>query len=643
MTGAIQTDDELLRRALFVPAETKEHLHAWIMHYLHLDIPDTKVDPESTSTPMDLIWEIYDAGRRNHRVDFAEILGYASRDSFKTLGAAVLEVLAVFHLQRDVAHMAAIEAQAKKSQSYVRDFFAKPFLRDYVVLQNEKRREIARYHDARTDESLTLDQFKALPVELRAKYREIRNYINIVICTLAGANSEHVPFFVVDEVDVVRDPKAYEEAKYIPAPRGDQLPMTLYTSTRKFSFGLVQKEIDRAEESGLHIRHWNIIDVTQRCPASRHRPDLPIIDVYYSRDDLKTITPEAYETLGPDKKESYQPDKAFSGCMSNCKLFAMCRGRLATVQKEANPDAKVKSLLKPVSHTQNLFKKASRESAKAQLMCWKPSTEGLIYPNFDQTVHMITAAEMAEKITGEDYPENYTKEQLVALLKSREVRFVAGMDFGYTHNFSVVLGAIDGNRCFILDVLSQAELEVEQQVELCDATIKHYRPRIFADPENPQAIVTFHRKHYRIKKVDKGPGSVIGGIELVRQLLRPGLDAPPRMYLLKGDEGCALLAKRLSVYHWKLDAKGDPSDVPDETDDDEADAMRYLIMSVFGKRGRLQAARETEVRPDAPTPDAPLPQNWMQQEIAKKVGEAGGAGAGSAARGKKGGFMWDLS
>jgi hypothetical protein len=642
MSDAIPSVDELKRRILFVPLDNKPALHRWIMEFLHLDIPDTIVDPSSNSTPMDLIWEVYDAARTNKRVDFNRCLGFASRDSFKTLGAAVLEVLAVVHLQRNVAHMAAIESQAKKAQSYVKAFFAKPFLRDYIVGDNDRKKEIARYHDPKTGENLNQKQFLALSIVDKLKYQEVSNYITIVICTPRGANSEHVPFFVVDEVDLA-SPVAYEEAKMIPAPIGDQMPITLLTSTRKYSFGLVQKEIDDSAETGLHIRHWNIIDVTERCPTSRHQPELPKQEVYYSDETLSTITKEHYNGLTADQQNLYEPDTAYAGCVKNCKLFAMCRGRLATMQKEADPNAKVRSLLKPVAHTQSLFKNIDPAVAKAQLLCRKPSTAGLIYPNFDRQVHMLTPAEMASKITGEDFPESFTKSQLIALLKTRDVRFAGGMDFGYTHNFSVVTGAIDGNRCFVFDVISVAEIELEQQIEICASKILDLNPKIAADSASPQSIKTFSKKGFRIKGVVKGPGSVTDGIGIVRTLLRPAV-GDPRLFFLKADEGCELLAKRLSGYHWTLDAAGEPTDIPDDTNDDECDALRYLMMSNFAKAGRVSAAKEPPAKPTSVSTSPQYTPMWMAQQVQAQTGASNtqeSSDLGSA-RGKKGSFMWDL-
>ena len=103
--------EPLRRRLLFTPVGSREALHDWIATFLGLDLPGTIVDPESNSTPMDLCWEIYSKAIRNDDPRFSRILGYAAREAMKTLVAAVLEVLCIFHLGRSFAHMAAIEAR----------------------------------------------------------------------------------------------------------------------------------------------------------------------------------------------------------------------------------------------------------------------------------------------------------------------------------------------------------------------------------------------------------------------------------------------------------------------------------------------------------------------------------------------------
>ena len=261
-------DVDLRRRLLFRPCKTKDELHNWIIAYLGLDMPDSIVDEDSNSNPMDMLWEVYSKANKNDDPDFHRVLYFACRDGFKTLGAAVLEVLMILHLGRDVAHMAAIEQQAQEAQTYVKTFFRKPYLRDFVEGDNLRETKIVRFYNSRTDHSLTRKEYERLTKEEQGQHEEMfrvlteyedrEQYIKVILCTMRSANSEHVPFFCIDEVDVVANPTAYEEAKNIPAARDGKLSITMLTSTRKFAFGLVQKEIDEKEKTGE--RRWRWMD-----------------------------------------------------------------------------------------------------------------------------------------------------------------------------------------------------------------------------------------------------------------------------------------------------------------------------------------------------------------------------------------------
>jgi len=585
---------------------------------------------------MDMLWETYERAIKNDDPTFNRVLYFASRDSFKTLGAAILEVLAVMHLDRDVAHMAAIESQSRKSQQYVKKFLSSPILRDYVVGDNQEITWIVRYLHKGTGDNLTEDQFKELPKTEQDLCEEVRHFIRIVICTMAGANSEHVPLFVVDEVDVVRDPRAYEEAKFIPAPRDGKMPITVLTSTRKFSFGLVQKEIDQARETGLKIRHWNIIDVTQACPPERHKPDLPKLTVYRSDEELRAVSEATFEEMSPERQDKYVRDEnVMAGC-STCKLYPMCQGRLATKQTSRS------SLLKPIDHTINQFYTASLPNAQAQLLCKKPSTEGLIYPQFDRDVHMLTASEMAERITGDKYPETLTKTELVAIMKAQGMKPSAGMDFGYTHNFAAVAGFTDGYRAYCIEVMSQAELDPVQKVELSKKQLKYFDPVIYPDPEDPGMAKILRKSGFRMKEWKKTPGSVRGGIDIVRMLMRPAV-GEPRFYLLAGDEGCELLAKRISAYHWALQPDGTIGKDPDDELDDECDALRYWLMNVFAPRGTLKVGRD----PLQQTPEEQArhrletaERKWFNQILAENG--VNDNAEGTLGAGSQGSFKWNI-
>ncbi len=757
------------RNILFVPCRDKKALHSWIKIFLGLDLPDSRVDPDSNCTPMEMAWECYDKMLKNDDPSFKRVLYYAARESGKTLVEAVIETLCLVHLERDVVHLAAIEAQSRKAQEYVRGFMSRPYLRDYLIGDNQREILVIRYHNQETGENLTQKQFADLDEASKMGFNEIKTYARIIVATLQSTNGQHAPVLCVhgdtmirtssgdvpaaalfesaaanqtiekssagqveivetpacaslmsasttlakwvsvpvvraqksyqptvdialdsganlvctrehpvfvwgkgfaqakdllpgdcvatavncdvnageriatnrtdsvhmvhteaglmvqvaaqepnyqdaflsmkeagvlfssairaisdggmawvydftlaenhnyisngilshnclDELDIIKDRAAYEEAQLIPSTgRGGKKPLTILTSTRKFSFGLVQNEIDKAADTGLHIRRWNVLDVTEACTADRHKPDEPRVTLYRSSDLLKHIKPRAYEALSDDQKNKYVKDEgAFAGC-EPCRLYPMCRGRLATEQKSKVADD---SFVKDIDSAIAQFRNVSNSMAKAQLLCWKPSTDGLIYPQYDRDVHMKTAAEIAEMITGEKYSPHLTKQQLIDVMKSVDLQWQAGMDFGFTHNFSVVTGATDGYRAFIVDVIAQPELDDEQKVAICNQRVKLLNPSIWADPAYPGTIATFKKKGYRMRPWQKTPGSVVAGIEVVRGVLRPTI-GEPRVVLLKDDPGCELLGKRLSQYHWKLDTDGRIGNTPvDELDDE---------------------------------------------------------------------------
>ena len=654
----------LERRTLFAPCETTDALSRWIRVFLGFDLPDTLIDPESTSTPMDLVWEIYNEARQKEP-KFDTILGYACREGIKTLAAAILEVLALFHLGRSNAHLAAIEQQAQKCAAYVRDFLARPHLRDFKTGDNKREIEVVWYARKDDPDYISEKEWKSLPVDEQEAYSKHRWYMKILVATMQSCNSDHVPYLTLDELDLA-PAKPVEEAKMIPSPMNDRLPITFYTSTRKFAFGLVQKEIDNAEKSGLQIRHWNIIDVTERCPAERHRPDKPKVPLYFDDNTLRTLSEKEYHELPADRQESFVRDEGYAGCYENCKLFAMCRGRLATQQRPRRKLGDSVCLLKPIAHVINQFKKVSLEAALAQLLCRKPAETGLIYSRLDEGIHKLTVAEIATLVTGDEYPDDFTKSDLIQLFRDRGARFVGGMDFGYSHNFAVCIAAVDGNRAFVIEGFMIPGLELAQKLEHCDSRIAHYNAEIYPDTASPADIKTFKRHGYTMKDWSKSriwkskgtkeqvgiKGSVQGGIEIVRMKLWPVM-GDPELYFLRGDDGVESIFANLRQYHWKLDAVGNVTNEPDKDDDDGADALRYMIMNTFPPKGKthIPTPKEGEITTtlSAKVKHEEAQQytvdNWAQKKIAELtsgVAPEPTATINPKRKGKTGGFVWDI-
>jgi hypothetical protein len=612
----MSSNHEELMQAFWAPCTSKEHLAAWIRTFIGVDLPDGIVcDDEihaepSNSSPMDFIWEVYSKAMDGTDWDFERVLAYAARDSYKTLSFSILEILAIFHMRRSVAHMAAQEDQAQKCAQYVDGFLSKPIFRDYVSGNNKRTLEVCWYETADRKVIYSWRAFAALAKRGDLKERDFTRksyYIKIIVATMRGANSEHVPMLCLDELDLAPE-KPYKEALSIPCPTEDgKPPIVLMTSTRKFGFGLVQKEIDEAAETGLQIRHWNLIDVTKPCPPERHLPEEPRINLYYNTDSLRVITEDDHGLLSPEEQDRWYRSEAYSGCLKNCKLFASCRGRLATKQT-----SKAKQL-KDVRDVSNVFKRRAKdpEYAKAQLLCWKPGSVGLIYPLLSPDTHFKTAAQMAEMISGDPHPDDTTKAQLVDVMRAAGVKFFAGMDFGYTHAFAVVLAAMWGQTLYIFEVISVTEFELGQKLELCKRLILPFEPIIYADPAYPSDIKSFRRAGFRMNDFKK---DVLEGISAVRAKIMPTINGTPEMYFLAGDPGVELLFNNLRQYHWMLDQAGKPTDEPDEDNDDEPDALRYLCQNLFGKKIYKRANR-----PDTSAP--PIDVTAIAAETNKKIME----------------------
>lgn len=245
----------------------------------------------------------------------------------------------------------------------------------------------------------------------------------------------------------------------------------------------------------------------------------------------------------------------------------MCKGRLATSQKSTS------KLLKPIVHTINLFKEVPLEMAKAQLMCRKPSSQGLIYQYLTEN-HLKTPAWIYNKVTGEDCsPEMTLNEMLGRLQKYPGVKWGGGMDFGYTHNFAFVWGFTYGKTSYVCGCVHKPELDPSEQVAECQPA-KKFKPSVWPDTASPQMIKVFKRQGWRMMDWDKAAHSVIDGINIVRLKIRPAI-GEPELYFANVEDA-RFLWNQMSKYHWTIDAQGNLSRTPDEEGDDEPDRSQIL-------------------------------------------------------------------
>jgi len=619
--------DPEMRESIFTICNTREELKDWIYVHLDLELPDAIVDPDSNTTPLDMAWATY-----SHFAHYdpntatgdeaPRVLYYSARDAGKTLTQSVVEVLALFHLDISVVHLAAIEEQSTNAQKYLKKFLSRQHLRGFVAGDSKRKTGVILYRPVNPGGLvLTEKEFLSLPEREHSGYFRVENQAEIVVATITSTNGKHSPLLCLDEIDIIVNIKAYEEAKNIPTPltRRDGVkvpPLTILTSTRKTAFGIVQDEINNADKTGLKIKHFNILDVTEACPPKRHRPDLPKLKVFRSTQERSTVDEDTYNSFTFKQKESYTEDMAYSGCMTNCKLFSACKGNLATRQTNTS------KFLKPIKHVQDqLIKVNSIEMGIAQLLCLKPASTGLIYHRFDRKKHVLTPAEAYEKVFGElpegIEPRLYTKAMFMAAMAQRDVEWNGGIDWGSTHNFAFGLGFKDGARQFITNAIMMPGLDPDQMLEVSEP-YKDWEAKIYPDTADPKMNKMFRKNGWKIQNWSKKPGSVVSGINIVRKKLNPGTDEPELFFVLDIDDDQHMEAFIRSIveYHWKNDAAGKPTNIPSEDNDDGADCVRYIVMNVFSMDGGLAVSNEKAQAETTPKPHA----DWMRNYVASKTG-----------------------
>jgi hypothetical protein len=117
--------EKIKSEMLLKPLNSAEELRDWMITYLDLDFPIGVVYPESTHSPAEAMWRIYELIKTKESASVPQVSMLASRDSYKTLSAAAIEVLCMIHFKISVAHGAAIKSQSEKAIQYVNSFFRK--------------------------------------------------------------------------------------------------------------------------------------------------------------------------------------------------------------------------------------------------------------------------------------------------------------------------------------------------------------------------------------------------------------------------------------------------------------------------------------------------------------------------------------
>lgn len=559
---------QALRQLRDRPCKTKAELNNWLKIFLDIHLPDQTLDPDSNCNPLEMIWKVYnnmiywktipDEEREN------KFLFYATRGGFKTLGSAILEVLALLHDKRGTAHIAAGENHVKHCyNNYFQPFIKRPLIWEMI--------------GSSTIEKTTLKDTE-------------HAFVEIMPCTKKRVQGPHQPFVVKDEIDVVEDLSAYSDIDGIAVNTRDMKPpITMGISVRKTAFGLVQKEIDEAPKKGIGVYHWNLIDITKRCPDSRSGKKEA--KFYVKKNTLEAITPEQFEKIPFGQRDAYELHKGRENCLKNCKIFAACRGLLKKQESES-------PWLKEIDYTEEkLTESTDEQMIIAQFLCRKPPSTGLIYPTFTEDQNRKTYNQMYEIFMGRKPEGIVSKEDLVNLFHAHSIPCYMGVDFGFDPDPNVALAIfIDKKKnIYVVDeYVSLKENEPELALWLHKNWLQLYKPiLVYPDTARPSGRRALEDMGFlcagpkRLGKQTQKKGAnqnvikdVLPGISTVRQYIKIPGQAGTRLFVAPC---CTQLLYEMPRYHNIVGSNGDVlQDRPDPNNSDHAcDALRYCIHSVL--------------------------------------------------------------
>lgn len=173
--------------------------------------------------------------------------------------------------------------------------------------------------------------------------------------------------------------------------------------------------------------------------------------------------------------------------------------------------------------------------------------EGLVYKEFSRGSHVIS--EMPDHL-----------EILYTL---------GGVDWGFTHPAAVITIKKDyeGNY-YITDEFYEPG---HTEDEIADEVVSRKFNKVYADPENASGIDALKKRGVSIRTVTKNSGSVVSGIQKVRELLKQNR--------LKVLSRCINVIQEFESYSYPDDKGKLANERPMKEGDDAMDAIRYVIMT----------------------------------------------------------------
>lgn len=281
-------------RFLNPPADDDE-LHEFIRLSIKVTVPRVVITPGHRA-PFEFIADMF-----FERVD--NTLVFANRNGGKTYAIAILNLLdMLFKPGCEIASAGAVKDQAKKCYAYVQEFMEEDWFRDFCHRYLRK----------------TGRTFVTKEIQEETSFRT-KSKLQILTATKKGVRGPHPNKARLDEIDEVE--WDILQAFFSMARSSNEIKaQNLFSSTRQYERGTMQRLLDEAAKKGITVYEWNIWETvekcTRRCFDDPEHGTCPIYvhcrgkahksDGFYDINDFinkaKSLDPETWDTEWLNKK-----------------------------------------------------------------------------------------------------------------------------------------------------------------------------------------------------------------------------------------------------------------------------------------------------------------------------------------------------
>lgn len=302
-------------------------------------------------------------------------------------------------------------------------------------------------------------------------------------------------------------------------------------------------------------------------------------DVPHSNDfGLTTKKPRLFRWTYLDVMERCPQERPCEPCV----LWAECGGRA----KHAAGFMRIDDLIAQ-------WRRTSRDTWQAEMLCLRPRRSDSVYPGFDPDRHVRVIAWPEAEAGANERPASVEAEV------RESVMWVGGMDFGLRSPlvmlWAVVRGRGESAQVHVVDEYAQRGRTLEQHLAQiqAQAEARGHGPLAWLGVDVAGRARNSHsglsdidmlRRHgYRVRSIRS---AVAQGVQRIRRRLDHGtLTISPR---------CAELIEAMQRYHFNADQPHQDEPVKDGPDH-WCDALRYLIINLELGSGSIQVRRYVEV------------------------------------------------